>query len=89
MKTDYIDVPNSAWQLGHKNPDLIDTSNENLVLQPPIQSKYRNNYIFIDTITKFPMPNKFRQMLEKKELVLTLEQIIQYKQILDNLSTST
>ena len=39
IKTDYIDVPNSLWQLGHKNPGSTDNSNENFVLQPPIQGK--------------------------------------------------
>jgi hypothetical protein len=48
IKADYIDVSNDLWQLGHKNPDSTDNSNKNLVLQPPIQGKYRDNYIFID-----------------------------------------
>jgi hypothetical protein len=88
IKTDYIDVPNSLWQLGHKNPGSTDNSNENLVLQPPIQGKYRDNYIFIDTLTKFPMPNKLEVMIEKKEIEFTAEQIMSYKQIFDKLFTS-
>ena len=48
IKSDYIESPNSQWQLGHKNPGSTDNSNVNLVLQPPIQGKYRDNYIFID-----------------------------------------
>ena len=85
IKNDYIDVPNSLWQLGHKNPDSIDNSFHNLVLQPPIQAKYRDNYIFIDTITKMPMPSKLKIMIEKKEINLTREQIISYKEIFDKL----
>jgi hypothetical protein len=76
------------WQLGHKNPGSTDNSNENLVLQPPIQGKYRDNYIFIDTLTKIPMPNKLEIMIEKKEIEFTTEQIIAYKDIFDKLFTS-
>jgi hypothetical protein len=88
IKTDYIDVPNSLWQLGHKNPGSTDNSTDNLVLQPPIQGKYRDNYIFIDTLTKFPMPNKLEIMIEKKEIEFTPEQIKSYKEIFDKLFTS-
>jgi len=83
---DYIDIPNSLWQLGHKNPGSIDSSNENLILQPPIQGKYRDNYIFIDTLTKLPLPNKLEIMIDKKEIILTKEQILSYKELFDNLS---
>lgn len=88
IKTDYICVPNSLWQLGHKNPGSTDNTKYNLVLQPPIQGKYRDNYIFIDTLTKFPMPNKLEIMIEKKEIEFTREQIIYYKEIFDKLFTS-
>lgn len=88
IKIDYIDVQNSLWQLGHKNPGSTDNSTDNLVLQPPIQGKYRDNYIFIDTLTKIPMPNKLQNMIEKKEIEFTQEQIISYKQIFDKLFTS-
>jgi hypothetical protein len=86
IKADYIDVPNSLWQLGHKNPSSIDSSNENLILQPPIQGKYRDNYIFIDTLTKFLLPNKLETMIEKKEIILTKEQILSYKELFEHLS---
>jgi hypothetical protein len=88
IKTDYIDVPNSLWQLGHKNPASTDNSNDNLVLQPPIQGKYRDNYIFIDTLTKIPVPKKLAIMIEKKEIEFTPEQITSYKEIFDKLFTS-
>jgi len=88
IKADYIDVPNSLWQLGHKNPGSTDNSTDNLVLQPPIQGKYRDNYVFIDTLTKFPTPNKLEIMIEKKEIEFTAEQIIHYKEIFDKLFTS-
>ena len=86
IKTDYIDVDNNLWQLGHKNPGSIDNSSENLVLQPPIQGKYRDNYIFIDTLTKFPMPNKLEIMIQKKEIEFTSDQIKNYKEIFDKLN---
>jgi hypothetical protein len=88
IKADYIDVGNDLWQLGHKNPASTDNSNENLVLQPPIQGKYRDNYIFIDTLTKFPVPNKLEVMIERKEIEFTADQIIKYKEIFDKLFTS-
>ena len=88
IKSDYIYVSNHLWQLGHKNPDSIDNTTNNLVLQPPIQSKYRDNYIFIDTLTKFPTPKKLHCMLEKNEIMLSKKQIIEYKNIFDRLFTS-
>lgn len=86
IKADYIDVGNDLWQLGHKNPASTDNSNENLVLQPPIQGKYRDNYIFIDTLTKFPVPNKLEVMIERKEIEFSKDQIIKYKEIFDKLN---
>ena len=60
IKEDYIDIPNNKWQLGHKNPDTTDSTNKNLVLQPPIQAKYRDDYIFIDTLSlRHPHPFSF------------------------------
>jgi hypothetical protein len=88
IKADYIDVPNNLWQLGHKNPDSTDNSNHNLVLQPPIQGKYRDNYIFIDTLTKMPVPNKLKTMIEKNEIEITQEQIADYLAIFTELHLS-
>ena len=78
IKTDYIDIPNNEWQLGHKNPGTTDNSSNNLVLQPPIQAKYRDNYVFFDTLTKFPLPKKLKAMFDSKELHLTKDQIDEY-----------
>jgi hypothetical protein len=83
IKVDYIDAPNESWQLGHKNPGSTNSSASNLVLQPPIQGKYKDDYIFIDSLTKFPMPNKLESMIEKKEIEFTRDQLIAYKAILD------
>lgn len=78
IKNDYIDVPNEKWQLGHKNPASIDNTNNNLILQPPIQSKYRDDYLFFNTITKMPLPHKLDKLLELNEIKLTKEQIQKY-----------
>jgi len=88
INNDYIVPDNSLWQLGHKNPGSNDNTTNNLVLQPPIQGRYRDNYIFIDTLTKFPMPHKLSNMIDKKEVEFTPEQIIAYKEIFDKLFTS-
>lgn len=54
IKHYYLDVPNIEWQLGHKNPEIEDNTQNNLILQPPIQSKYRDRFIFFDVFTKMP-----------------------------------
>ena len=85
IKTDYCDVPNELWQLGHKNPGSTNNTNTNLVLQPPIQAKYRDNYVFIDTLTKFPLAPKLKTLIEKNEIELTIEQIKEYKDLFEQL----
>jgi hypothetical protein len=85
IKADYIDVPNSKWQLGHKNPESTDNSTSNLVLQPPIQGKFRDNYVFADPLTKFPTPDKLETMIEKKEFIFTAEQCRRYEAIFGKL----
>jgi len=78
IQADYIDQPYEKWQLGHKNPGSTDNSSENLVLQPPIQGKYRDDYLFFDTLTKMPLPQKLAKMLANKEVELTDQQIAEY-----------
>ena len=58
------------------------------ILQPPIQSKYRDNYIFIDTLTKIPTPLKFISDHKSGNLPYTDEQIKQLKDYLNSLTTS-
>ncbi len=82
IKNDYIDIPNEKWQLGHKNPGSINNTCNNLILQPPIQSKYRDDYLFFDTLTKMPLPYKLDKLLKSKEIELTNEQILDYKNVL-------
>lgn len=78
IKTDYIDPPYEKWQLGHKNPTYTGSSSDNLVLQPPIQGKYRDDYLFFNTLTKMPLPKKLKKMLDNKEVELTDQQISEY-----------
>ena len=84
ITSNYINVPNEKWQLGHKNPDSEDNSSTNLVLQPPIQAKYRDDYIFVDTFTKIPTPKKLKKMIQKKDCPYNNSQL---KSIRDYLNT--
>lgn len=86
IHADYVDAPNSDWQLGHKNPDSDDNTSKNLVLQPPIQAKYRDEYLFFDTLTKMPLPSRLRKMLDNGEINLSPDQIREYLQLFENLS---
>jgi hypothetical protein len=89
IKADYIDVSNYKWQLGHKNPGLTDNTNKNMVLQPPIQSKYRDDYIFIDSLTKFPTPKKLKNMIANDEIEFSASQVNGYMEIFTQLSHQT
>lgn len=79
IQHDYIDVPNENWELGHKNPDTTDNSSNNLVLQPPIQGKYRDNYIFLDPLTKIPTPKKCISDVKSGNSPYTTEQLIELR----------
>jgi len=83
IKTDYIDVPNEEWELGHKNPESTDNTSTNLVLQPPIQGKYRDRYIFIDTLTKIPTPKTFVEDFKSGKSPYTKEQMSYLKKMLN------
>lgn len=85
INDDYIDIPSEEWQFGHKNPNNGDNSDNNLVLQPPIQGKYRDNYIFFDTLTKFPVPKKLSQMIKKEEVKFSKDQIKEYYELFKEL----
>ena len=88
IQEDYIHIPHDQWQLGHKNPGSTDNSTNNLILQPPIQAKYKDDYLFFDTLTKMPLPNKLERMLQKKELTLTQDQIQEYLKLFMKLKTN-
>ena len=82
---DYINAVNSTWQLGHKNPESEDNSTNNLVLQPPIQAKYRDKYIFLDTLTKIPTPKTLIQLHNQGECPYTSDQLKELKGWLDSM----
>ena len=81
----YINIPNHKWQLGHKNPDTTNNTSNNLVLQPPIQAKYRDDYIFIDTFTKIPTPKKLIKLIKNKQSPYSDKQLKQLSNFLNNL----
>ena len=85
IQNDYIDVPNSQWQLGHKNPESEDNSNNNLVLQPPIQGKYKDKYIFLDTLTKIPTPKTIKNLYESGKSPYTNDQLKELRDYLNSL----
>lgn len=80
IKTNYLDVPNEKWQVGHKDPTKADNTN-NLIYQPPIQGKYRDRYKFDNMgLTKTPTVkelskniNKYYTKKEQEELLLLLQ----------------
>lgn len=82
IEENYMEVPNRLWQIGHKNPGLEDNTSSNLVYQPPIQGRYRDNYIFIDSITRYPLAKKLNHLLENEEIKLTKRQIEDYIEVL-------
>jgi hypothetical protein len=84
IAADYVNVPNEKWQLGHKNPGSTDNSTSNLILQPPIQAKYRDNYVFIDTLTKMPMPKEFEKLHKSGDLPYTDEDLIKIRDYLNS-----
>lgn len=83
IKADYVDIPTEQWQLGHKNPEG-DNTNDNLVLQPPIQAKYRDNYIFIDTLTKIPTPETLARLIQEGKNPYTQDQMKRLRTILNS-----
>jgi hypothetical protein len=85
IKEDYMDIPNEKWQLGHKNPGSCDNSSNNMVLQPPIQARYRDGYIFLDSLTKVPTPKKWQDMIKRGDSPYTHDQLYEFYQYLSKL----
>jgi hypothetical protein len=77
IKNDYIDVSNDQWHIGHKNPepDYNIENKNNIILQPPIQAKYRDKFIFIDTLTKIPTPKTLIKMIDSNDCPYTNAQL--------------
>ena len=51
-KNNLIDIPNNEWQIGHLDPTIGDSTENNLAYQPPIQGKYRNRFKFDEFFIK-------------------------------------
>ncbi len=83
---DYVNQPNESWQLGHKNPFSSDSSSANLVLQPPIQAKYRDRYIFIDTLTRIPTPDELSKLIKQGKSPYTKAQLRELRDGLNKLN---
>jgi hypothetical protein len=86
IREDYLNSPNEQWQLGHKNPESTDSSSENLVLQPPIQAKYRDRYIFIDTLTRIPTPTELLKLMKQGKSPYNMSQLRELKVMLNKLN---
>lgn len=39
-----VNIPNRQWHIGHLDPTISDSTENNLAYQPPIQSKYRDRF---------------------------------------------
>jgi hypothetical protein len=65
IKKNYLDIDNEKWQLGHKNPELADNTMKNMILQPPIQAKYRDRFICLDTFIRIPTPKELKLKFDK------------------------
>ena len=75
IQENYLDESNDKWQLGHKNPETTDNTSANLILQPPIQAKYRDRYIFIDPLTKMPTPSELFKLIKNGKSPFTNAQL--------------
>lgn len=85
IQHDYLEIPNEEWHIGHKNPESPDNTRNNMILQPPIQAKYRDKFIFIDTLTKIPTPKTLKQMIKNNTCPYTKQQLIELKDFFFNL----
>jgi hypothetical protein len=65
LKTHFIDVPPSKWQIGHRNPALSDADPANVVMQPPAYNgPLRDRFIFDERgLIRCPTPTEFSARL--------------------------
>lgn len=78
ISVNYTDIKNDDWQIGHKDPNSTDSSEENLIYQPPIQGRYRDRFKFDDIgLTKWPttreLENNFNKYYSDEEQMKILE----------------
>ena len=67
IKNYYIDVPNDKWELGHKDANKKDNTDKNLIIQPPIQGKYKDKFIFFDALTRMPSGKELSKDIKSKK----------------------
>lgn len=61
-----INIPNNEWQIGHLDPTIDDSSENNLAYQPPIQGKYRDRFKFDKFFVKmWPTVNELVPKLDE------------------------
>jgi len=60
LRTIFIDVPASKWQVGHRNPALPDSDPSNVVMQPPgYNGPLRDRFIFDERgLVRCPTPSE-------------------------------
>jgi hypothetical protein len=65
LQTNFIDVPASKWQVGHRNPALSDADPANVVMQPPGYNRaLRDRFIFDERgLIRCPTPTEFSARL--------------------------
>lgn len=65
LKSNFIDVPASKWQVGHRNPALPDSDPSNVVMQPAgYNGSLRNRFIFDERgLIRCPTPTEFSARL--------------------------
>lgn len=76
-----LNIPNNEWQIGHLDPTIDDSSENNLAYQPPIQGKYRDRFKFDKFFIKMwptvnelvPKINNYYTNSEQKLLYETLK----------------
>lgn len=65
MIHNYINVPNDKWEVGHMDPNNPNVCEENLVYQPPIQSKYRDRFKFDNIgLLRYPTPQELSNNID-------------------------
>lgn len=67
MRKTFIEVPDEAWEKGHRNPDLPASAEGNLVMQPPgYNGPLRDRFIFDERgLIRCPTPREFSKRLRE------------------------
>ena len=63
-------VPNEKWQIGHLDPTIGDSTNENLAMQPPIQAQFRDRFKW-DRLFQKMWPTAEKELIPKIDTYYT------------------